>query len=140
MMWEECLESGKAKKSFRDVQRAKSLMKMADSRIVFIKNCNAKEDYASILFTNMYDGVLEYCHALASLEGFKILNHLCITDFLKELGMQDVAEKFDRFRKIRNSINYYGKSLDSGFSMKSISEMESAIQKLRQFIGKKHGL
>lgn len=138
MTWEECMESGNAKKSFKDLQRAKSLMRMADSRIKFVRELDAKKDYASILFSDMYESVLEYCQALACLEGFKILNHLCITDFLKELGMQDIAVKFDRYRKLRNSINYYGNVLDPDFSLRSISEMQSVIGRLKQFISEKH--
>jgi len=115
-------------------------MRMADSRIRFIKKLDTWKDYASILFSDMYESVLEYCQALACLEGFKILNHVCITDFLKELGMQDISVKFERYRKLRNSINYYGKVLDPDFSLRSISEMQSAIRRLKQFIVEKHGL
>ena len=100
-----------------------------------------REGYdASILFTDMYEGVLEYCQALACLEGYKILNHLCITDFLKELGLQDIAVKFDRHRKLRNSVNYYGKALDPDFSLRSISEMQAAIKRLKQFISENHNI
>ncbi|MDD9952842.1 MAG: hypothetical protein OXR66_00735 [Candidatus Woesearchaeota archaeon] len=60
----------------------------------------------------MYAAVLEVLHALALLDRFTVRNHLCFTYFLRDYhNRHDLSVLFDRCRKKRNSLVYYGKLL-----------------------------
>ena len=50
--------------------------------------------------------------ALAIKKGFKIYNHDCFSAFLDEICKnKSFSAEFDKFRRLRNQINYYGKDI-----------------------------
>ncbi|MBU0530050.1 MAG: hypothetical protein KKC05_00075, partial [Nanoarchaeota archaeon] len=124
MTWDRCLDDGYIRKSFIDKQRAKSLRGISEKKHAFVKKTEITEDNAPILFSEMYDSLLEICQSISCLEGYNVLNHKCMRHFLERLDLHSIAERFDRFRKIRNNINYYGKDIETGFAKASISEMD----------------
>lgn len=126
------MESGDARHSFVDKQRAKSLQGMADARIKFIENIRLTEENSAILVSEAYQALLEVVQAIITSEGFKVYSHKCVTYFLEDyMGMETLSEKFDKFRKIRNKINYYGKTLDVKTGKEFIAEIFSLINQLR---------
>ena len=58
-----------------------------------------------------YDALRELLEALCTLHGYKVTNHICLGELLKKLEPDFDYNSFDRFRYIRNSINYYGKTV-----------------------------
>ena len=73
----------------------------------------------------LYDSLREILEALALKNRFKIYNHECYAYFLKEvLNKSRVANEFDELRKIRNSVNYYGKYI-------SVYEAEKVLERLK---------
>ena len=82
--------------------------------------------------TLLYDSLrilLEY-HALN--QGFKIYNHECYTAFLKEiLKESQLGDEFDKFRKVRNAINYYGKEISKEEAREILSQMKDFIAKIK---------
>ena len=83
---------------------------------------------------NYYDVLRSIVEAISSLDGYKIYSHEAFTYFLKEKGEDLIAEKFDRFRKIRNGINYYGKNI----SIEEVKEHIPEIVKLINVLKKKY--
>ena len=68
-------------------------------------------------------------------KGYKIYNHECYTSFLKEiLGMSREADIFDRQRKIRNSINYYGKEISEAESKDIIETSKYLIKRFERLV------
>jgi len=63
----------------------------------------------------------------------KIYNNECFSSFLKEVCSKDLLSKeFDRFRRIRNQINYYGKNIllnDAKMLIKDIINLKNKILK-----------
>ena len=58
-------------------------------------------------------------------------DHLSITYFLKEIINKDeIAKKFDRLRKIRNGINYYGEDLNLETVEEALKEIPKIIKEL----------
>ncbi len=131
MRWEDCVEHGTARKGRPDFQRAKSLFSMAEARLDVIKEIEMDDDSASVIFTMMYESILEFAHALAALKGYKILDHICTKAFLEDMGIQSIAAKFDIYRKTRNSVNYYGKKLERQYVEISLREMNKVIESLK---------
>ena len=63
---------------------------------------------------------------LALKNRFKIYNHECYTYLLKEvLNESSKGNEFDELRKIRNSINYYGKII-------SINEAKNVLDRIKK--------
>ena len=61
--------------------------------------------------SNYYDILRSILETIAILDRCKIYSHEAFTYFLKEKDENIIVNKFDRFRKIRNKINYYGKNI-----------------------------
>jgi len=80
----------------------------------------------------LYDALREYLEALAIKNGYKIYNHECYTSFLKEvLNKSSDADEFDNLRKIRNSINYYGRKINNEEAQHILKKLKQLIQKIK---------
>lgn len=107
--FDECLKEGKAKIVLVDKIRAKSLFKYAVIDIENALKIPLIENTLRTIFRELYEGLREYIEAIGFLKGYKFLDHISITCFLRDiLNEGDISEKFDRYRKIRNRVNYYG--------------------------------
>lgn len=119
-----------------DKIRAKSLIKTSEKAIISAKlipiNANTQES----IFRELYEGLRACCEAIGYLRGYKFRSHEGIPLFLKEILHQDsIADKFDRYRKIRNGINYYGETISSGSLKEALTEIPLMISILSKFVG-----
>ena len=66
-------------------------------------------------------------------EGFKSFSHEASIVYLIKKGFseQDLTE-FDRFRKIRNGIKYYGRDCDESDANSAIQLAEKIISKIKE--------
>ncbi|MFH1589179.1 MAG: hypothetical protein ABIB43_01285 [archaeon] len=105
----ECKEKRIIRTIKPDPDMAESLIRNSDNKINTAKEIPINNTSSTSIITLFYDALREKLEALALNKGFKILNHECYYSFLKEtLQKEMIAKEFDRFRKIRNNINYYG--------------------------------
>ena len=124
--WNECIK----KKIVKDVKEDKNMIKSArEIAKVKIDSANALPERLFIgKITLLYDALREYLECIALENGFKIYNHECYTPFLKEiLNKPREAETFDRLRKIRNGINYYGRKVNNEEAEQIIKELKDLI-------------
>ena len=129
----ECLKEGKAKKALVDKIRAKSLIKYSIIDIENALKISLNESTLRTIFRELYEGLREYIEAIGFLNGYKFLDHISITHFLKDvLNEEVISEKFDRYRKIRNRINYYGDPV----SMETVKEIISSIQEIIKYLNR----
>ena len=111
--WNECLEKNTAFEKSKDANKAESLKATAIGRISFIEKQEINEENANYVFENYYSSITELIHSIAALKGFKILNHLCLGFFLREVMKQErLSRLFDDLRFKRNSLLYYGRKMD----------------------------
>lgn len=135
MLWEECLRREIARKSTKDKELANSLLKMSERRISFIEKINIDDLNAPIILTECYEALREVCEAILAVKGYKVYSHECITSFLKEILKEEIlAEEFDRYRRIRNLINYYGISIAKEEAVKGFEEIRQLINKLQKHV------
>ena len=74
---------------------------------------------------------------MALVKGYKIYNHECYTAFLKEiLNESSLGDEFDKFRILRNGINYYGRRITHEEGIGIIRQMIIFIDKINLFINK----
>lgn len=133
MDWDECIKKNKVRKGRKDKNRAKSLLKTSQNRMRHVMESEIRDYNASTLFSDAYESLLQVCQAIISLKGYKVYNHVCITAFIKEiLGKVAISNKFDRYRKVRNGINYYGEEIDKEFAEEAIPEIERIMSSLKK--------
>lgn len=131
MKFDDFVVKGQARKVSKDMALAKSLLKMADQDTGYLKGLVVNEISARKLVSNYYDVLRSILEAIAILDGYKVYSHEAFTYFLKYKGEPILAEKFDRFRKIRNGINYYGKDIGVEEAKENIKDIVRLIFELR---------
>lgn len=88
---------------------------------------------ASIIISNAYNAMLEILNALLSLYFFKSYSHKCIVYFLREILREEkLGRIFDRNRKLRNAINYYGMAIESERAVFAVKEIKLFIKIIRK--------
>ena len=132
MDWVECNKKRVVKRVSVDESLINSLIKSSKNKFDSGRKLELDEITSSSKISLMYDSLRELLEALALKNKYKIYNHNCFTAFLKErLNEFLIAEEFDEIRKIRNSINYYGKEIDLFNTRRVILR----IKQLRKKIG-----
>lgn len=131
MDWRECVRKKIVKDIKEDKNLVSSLTKNSKNKLSSAEELSLTETNSSSKISLAYDSLREVMEALAIKEKFKIYNHECYAAFLKEkIGKGSLAEEFDRLRRIRNSVNYYGKEI----SIQDTMEILRRIKKLRNKI------
>lgn len=129
--WKECCSKKLVKSISPDFNMINSLKKTSENKLKSSEELQISEITASSKFTLAYDSLREILEALALKTGYKIYNHECYTAFLKEIIHESInGDEFDEIRKVRNSVNYYGKDIGIEDAQKLINK----IKKLRSFI------
>ncbi|MFH0869694.1 MAG: hypothetical protein V1866_01395 [archaeon] len=135
MNFDKAITLGDARKVPVDILRAKSIILSSKQAIATAKTIVLTKDSAKSIFRELYEGLREHCDALGYMKGYKFQNHESITcfirDILKEEGM---ANKFDRYRKLRNGINYYGETIEEETVKEALKEMPELIRKLEKYV------
>ncbi len=130
MDWRECHQKRLAKPVAVDHHLVTALRNQSEKRLLSYEMMPLTEVSASSKVSLLYDSVRELLEALAITRGFKIYNHECYCPFLKEvIHDSSLGDVFDRLRKIRNGIHYYGEDI-------RMQEAQEILQKLH-FLRKK---
>jgi len=112
MDWLECKNRRMAREASPDEGMIRSLIKSSNNKLESGRRLVMSDVTASSKLSLAYDSLRELLEALALSKGFKIYNHECYSAFLKDvMGSSDKADDFDVIRRVRNSVNYYGKEL-----------------------------
>lgn len=127
MKFDDFIKSGQVRKSSKDPSLIKSLNETANSDLRFLNELKISENSSRKIVANYYDVLRSVLEATALEQGYKVYSHEAFTYFLKEKKKEAFAEKFDRMRKIRNKINYYGKTI-------SVAEAESIAKEIKELI------
>ncbi|HLD87017.1 MAG TPA: hypothetical protein VJB12_03050 [Candidatus Nanoarchaeia archaeon] len=126
------LKEGKVRRGEKDAMLATSLVQMAEQDLEFLRPLRITEISARRIVSNYYDVMRSLLEAMAALDGYKVYSHEAFTDYLDEVkGEQRLSERFDRLRKIRNGINYYGKSITIEEAEELALEMIALISAIR---------
>jgi len=113
MNLQECKKRGLVKEVTADDSLISSLLKTSNNRFESAKRLELDKITASTKVSNYYDSSRELLEALAIKLGFKIYNHECYVCFLNEKCNDSLlSEEFNKFRIIRNQINYRGEDVN----------------------------
>lgn len=133
--WNECIENNSAVKVSPDTARANSLIEIAKDRIKLTKESNERD--CNFIFEDYYTSLLELLQALTIKKGYKVLNHLCIGFYLKDvLKREDLFRIFDDVRYKRNTLTYYGKRMDYETCKDAIKKCKNLIKEIEALLEK----
>lgn len=107
----DCERKGFIKKANPGISLVKSLIEVSKAKEIAIQSAKIDEITVNAYIPMAYDALREVLEALCTLHGYKVTNHVCLGELLRKLEPDFDYNSFDRFRYIRNSINYYGKSV-----------------------------
>lgn len=134
MNFEDSLIDGKAKKVVPNKIRASSLFKSSIQAIETAKAIQLNPNTSKSILRELYEGLREYCEAIGYLKGYKFLDHESIGHFLGDiLNEQSVSMKFDRYRKLRNGINYYGEEINAETVKEAVIEIPELVKILEKY-------
>ena len=132
-MFEEFIRLGKVRKGDPDIALSKSLVKMSRLQLRYADCKPITGENASPTLVTYYEALREICEAICAKDGFKVYSHEAFTFFLKENLHEDrIAESFDRLRKLRNGVNYYGEGVNREEAKAASEEVKKIILELKQ--------
>ncbi len=132
MDFENFIKENKARKSSIDYPLIKSLRSSAENDLKFLNSLEINYQSARKIMSDYYEILRSLVEALAMLEGYKVYSHEAFTYFLLKIEENKLSLSFDRFRKIRNSINYYGKDISPEEVKENVKEIKELIKYLQE--------
>ena len=128
------LNKGDAKKQNPDENLSKATFRASLERLEIYKSLFKKLKSKYVL-ENAYEAMREAADSVLYKDGFKSYSHEASIFYLLKKGFneQDLME-FDRFRKIRNSIKYYGGDCDESEAHEALELAEKIISQIKKFL------
>lgn len=131
MNFQKSLELKKVKKVTINKNRALNIFKSSKQALETAKIISLSEKTSKTILRELYEGLREYLEAIGYLKGYKFLDHESIGYFIRDILKENsIFIAFDRYRKIRNSINYYGEEVDTQIVKQALKEIPSLVKKL----------
>ncbi len=131
MNFENSIKEGYVKIISKNSIRSKSLIKSSKQAIDTAKKIPLNETTSKTIFRELYEGLREFCEAVGYERGYKFLSHESITYFLSDiLNEKDISRIFERYRKLRNGINYYGDDINVLTVKEAINNIQLMIKQL----------
>ncbi len=128
MQFEDFIKAGQVKRGASDRQLAKALQSTAEQDMKFLNALPITALSARKMVSNYYDVLRSMLEAVVALEGLKVYSHEAFLYYLLERDEESLGRKFDRLRRIRNGINYYGKDISVAEAREVIAEMKKLIE------------
>jgi len=117
-----------------NTERAKNILTSSKQAIETAKIIPFRKQTLKTIFRELYEGLREYCEAIGYLKGYKFLDHESISYFITEILREEtLANQFDRYRKLRNKINYYGEEINAETVQEAITQIPPIIHQLEAF-------
>lgn len=114
----------------KDIERARSLVKLSNLRYTKIKIFDMKKE-APLIIESYYEICKELLTAILFTQGLKTLSHKELVDYSKNYLTTEEFEILDQLRKKRNKIVYYGVFIDEFYIQSNRDKFEKIIEKLK---------
>ena len=133
MTFQRSIEQGFASRITINKIRAKSLVVASKEAIQTAKEMPLKDEKLKSIIRELYEGLRQFCEAIGYTKGLKFNNHEVVADFLRdELKEPSLALKFDKYRRIRNGVNYYGDAIPVESVKEALNEIPTMIKTLEK--------
>jgi uncharacterized protein (UPF0332 family) len=108
----DCKRKGFIKKTRINPSLARSLINMSNMKEKVVKGITLNQSNVSAFLPMAYDSLREVLEAICIMHGHKVTSHVCVEKYLESVYPKISFIDFDRFRYVRNSINYYGEMVE----------------------------
>ena len=132
MEFNDFIKEGKVIKGTKDTQKAKALVKMSHEALRAATKLAESNDSASFVLSTAYTALRHILEAICLQQGYKVYSHEAYTYFLHMIEENIAAEKFDRYRRLRNGIEYYGKTVSVATSNDALKDIKNLTAHLRK--------
>ena len=137
MEFEDFIKEGKVNIGQPDIQKARALIKMSENSIKTADSLKIDNVNSSIVLMISYESLREILEAMCLSKGFKVYSHEAYVYYVKKMNETSSSEKFDRFRKLRNGCNYYGKSVSAAVANNAREEIKNLrISLIKKYLDK----
>ena len=119
----ECMKKGFIRPCKIDKNLVASLMEMSNIKEKIVTAAVIDNETVNGFLPMAYDSLREILECIAILLGYKVISHECLGKLLIKEGISFDHFEFERFRYIRNSINYYGKKIEAPEGKQIIAKM-----------------
>lgn len=109
---DDCKRKGFIRRTKVNQELARSLIEMSNVKEKVVKNTELNKESVSAFLPMAYDSLREILEAICIMHGYKVTSHVCVEKYLELVYPKISFVDFDRFRYIRNSINYYGEMVE----------------------------
>lgn len=109
---DDCYKKGFIRRVRENRELVKSLIEMSKSKEITVNSSDINRISISSYVSLAYESLREILEAVSISRGYKVTSHLCLGELLKSLIKDFDFNNFDRFRYIRNGINYYGTMIE----------------------------
>ncbi|MBN1377460.1 hypothetical protein JW949_03985 [Candidatus Woesearchaeota archaeon] len=79
----------------------------------------------------LYESLRQILEAICLIEGYKVYSHEAFTYYLNDKQEYKTADLFDKYRRMRNEVNYYGKTISMKNTIKAKKEIKELCILLR---------
>lgn len=135
MNFSEGISQGFIRKVPPDNLRAKSLIQASHEALFSVAKLSVEPPTSKTIIRELYESMRQYIEAIGSQKGYKFSIHEALTPFLEEiLKEQRIAIRFDRYRKLRNGVNYYGDDISLETIQEALREIPKIIQQLEKHL------
>lgn len=130
------VKKGEVKSQAIDENLSDACIKESNERLELIKNFLQKAQ-PKYMLENAYEAMREAADSILYLDGYKSYSHEASIVYLLNKGfdMSEIIE-FDRFRKIRNGIKYYGKNCDLNDAQDALKLADKIISRINKLLKK----
>lgn len=129
MNFEDFISKKQVRRTTPDISLVKSLVSCAENDVKYLDTQEITLLSSRKVAISYYDTLRSIVEAVAENKGYKVYSHEALTAFLEKNKENILAQKFDRLRKLRNKLNYYGGSI----SVEEVKEMKKEITKISLF-------
>ena len=128
------LKQNVVKRQAPDANLARATYSESVERLALAKRL-LRSEKAKYVLENTYEAMREAADAVLYKKGFKSYSHEASISFLKGIGFtEQELREFDRFRKIRNDIKYYGGDCDEHDAKAAIKLAEKLIPRIKELL------
>ena len=128
------VQKGEVKKQSPDINLSNATFKESLDRLELANSLfgQAKPKY---VLENSYEAMREAADAVLYKEGYKSYSHEASIVYLKSKSFSDSEiYEFDRFRKIRNRIKYYGGDCEEKDAKSALDLAKRLLGKIKQLL------
>jgi uncharacterized protein (UPF0332 family) len=132
--FQDSINDGFSKVVKQDKIRANSLLNSSKQAIITARTIPLNKDSLKSIFRELYEGLRQQLEAIGYLKGYKFNSHECISYFISDiLADKKAAIQFDRYRKLRNGINYYGDDIEETTVKEALRDIPILMKRLEKF-------